>query len=155
MTKNLLIATFCTITLNACNVKQPVYLATENVRLSNIRIKKSSVKASIKLYNPNTKVIQLKSADIDVFLQNLLFGKIAFDTLLNMPPLDTFYVPVTGKISMKDALPNTAILLLKDSINIKLRGKVRAGMKGFYKNVAVNYEGKQPVNRLLNDTTLK
>ena len=142
-----------TFTFISCqSVEQPIYLATENVRLNNLGFKQSLLKADIKFYNPNDRSIRFKSADIDVFLQERLLGNISFDTFVNMQPKDTLFVPVSGTISMKSALANAANILLKDSIKVKIHGNVKAGMNGIYKNVVVNYEGKHATHKFFNDS---
>ena len=147
------IITLFILTLSSCkSVQQPIYLATENVRLNNLGFQQSLLKAEMKFYNPNTKSIKFKSADIDVFLQERLLGNISFDTLVNMQPKDTLFVPVSGTISMKSALANTANILLKDSVRVKIHGNIKAGINGIYKNVLVNYEAKHATNKFFNDT---
>lgn len=56
---------------------------------------------------------------------------------------------------MKDTIANAAKIFLKDAVNITLDGKVRAGMKRFFKNVAINYEGRQPIGKFLKDSTMR
>ena len=140
-------------TLTSCkSIQQPIYLATENVRLNNLGFKQSLLKAEMKFYNPNRKSIKFKSAYINVFLQERLLGNISFDTFVNMQPKDTLFVPVSGTISIKSALANAANILLKDSVKVKMHGNVKAGTNGIYKNIVVNYEGKYAKNKFFNDT---
>ncbi len=66
--------------------------------------------------------------------------------------MDTFYVPIKAVISMRDVLPNAVQILLKDSVNVKLDGTVKAGKGGIFKNVAIKYEGRQSFGRFLKDS---
>ncbi len=141
-----------------CSCKQlqkPTYLATENLRISGVGFKRSELSADLKFYNPNSQQLQLKSADIDIYIQNRFLGKAGFDNLLNLPPMDTFYVPVKAVVALRDVLPNAVQILFKDSVNLKLDGTVRAGKAGFFKNVAIKYEGRQSLARFLKDSTAR
>ncbi|MDQ3682444.1 MAG: LEA type 2 family protein [Bacteroidota bacterium] len=141
-----------------CSCKQlqkPTYLATENLRISGVGFKRSELSADLKFYNPNSQQLQLKSADIDIYIQNRFLGKAGFDNLLNLPPMDTFYVPVKAVVALRDVLPNAVQILLKDSVNLKLDGTVKAGKAGFFKNVAIKYEGRQSLARFLKDSTAR
>ncbi len=134
-------------------MQKPIYLATENLRISGLGFKRSELSADLKFYNPNVQQLQLRSADINIYIQDRFLGKAGFDHLLNLPPKDTFYVPIKAVIAMRDALPNAVQILFKDSVNIRLDGTVKAGKAGFFKNVAVKYEGRQSLGRLLKDST--
>jgi LEA14-like dessication related protein len=59
-----------------------------------VGFKRSELSADLKFYNPNSQQLQLKSADIDIYIQNRFLGTAGFDNLLNLPPMDTFYVPI-------------------------------------------------------------
>lgn len=142
---------FCSCT----QLQKPTYLATENLRISGVGFKRSELSADLKFYNPNAQQLQLKSADIDIYIQNRFLGKAGFDNLLNLPPMDTFYVPIKAVIAMRDVLPNAVQILLKDSVNVRIDGTVRAGKGGFFKNVAIKYEGRQSLGRFLKDSTAR
>jgi LEA14-like dessication related protein len=118
-------------------------------------LRKSELTADLKFYNPNTQHLQLKSADIDIYIQDRFLGKAGFDNLLNLPPMDTFYVPIKAVISMRDALPNALEILFKDSVNLRLDGTVKAGKGGLFKNVEIKYEGRQSLARFLKDSTAR
>ncbi len=154
MSKNIYLIVWTMFLFSSCkSVQSPTYLATENVRVSGLGIRKSELSADLKFYNPNSQQLQLKAADIDIYIQNRFLGKAGFDNLLNLPPMDTFYVPIKAVISMRDALPNAAQILFKDSVNVRINGTVKAGKNGFFKNVSVKYDGMQPVGRFLKDST--
>jgi len=120
-----------------------------------VGFKRSELSADLKFYNPNSQQLQLKSADIDIYIQNRFLGKVGFDNLLNLPPMDTFYVPVKAVVALRDVLPNAVQILFKDSVNLKLDGTVKAGKAGFFKNVAIKYEGRQSLARFLKDSTAR
>lgn len=144
----------CLFLCSCAPVQTPVFLATENIRVSALGLHHSVINAELKFYNPNKQKLQLRSGDVNVYIEQRLLGKARFDTLLNLQPLDTFYIPINGSISMTDVLLNAAKLLFKDSVDITLAGTVRAGMKGFFTYVPVNYKGRLSVDQFLRDSTM-
>ena len=156
MKKNNFYVGYIILILISCKgVKPPIYLGTQNVFLSKVGINESLLKATIKFYNPNKQIINFKKAAINVYLENRFLGKIINDSLKSLPALDTSYIPITGNISMQNFLANAATMVLKDSVLIRLDGKVKAGMYGMYKNVPINYESKQSISKLLKDSTIR
>ena len=89
--------------------------------------------------------MKLKQADMNVYLNGNLLGKMCFNGCYGVPALDTFSLPVTINVDMKNVLPNAFQLLVNSEVNIKLSGNVKAGRHGVFINVPVNYEGKQDI----------
>jgi LEA14-like dessication related protein len=134
--------------------KPPEYIDFENVRVQKLGLTESKVGVDVKFYNPNPFNIQLKSADFDVFFNDKFIGHSTLDTLIRIPKLDTFYLPVDMKVNIKDLMKNAVQLLLNPEVAIKVKGGAKVGKGGIFKNFPVDYEGKQRVDVLMRDTAL-
>lgn len=96
-------------------------------------------------FNPNGFALNLKTADLDVYLNNRYAGHSLLDTLVHVPAKDTFFVPVSVLVDMKNVFPNALTILMSDSIDVRLEGKIKVGKAGIYINVPVKYQEKHPI----------
>ncbi|MFT4023418.1 MAG: LEA type 2 family protein [Flavihumibacter sp.] len=130
----------------ACKRPQiPEYQAFDNFELAKISMGESVVSADLKYYNPNPYPLQLKRANLAISINDKPVGTTVLDTLIQIPKLDTFYVPVKMKVDMKQLLSNALSMLLSDGVNVKVNGTIKMGRGGFFFNVPVNYEGRQEI----------
>ncbi len=130
----------------ACKTPQiPAYQAFDNFQLQKVGMGESVVSADLKYYNPNSYPLQLKRADLAISIDGKPVGTTALDTLIEIPKLDTFYVPVKMRVDMKQLLSNALSMLLSDGIDVKVSGTIKMGRSGVFFNVPVNYEGRQEI----------
>ena len=129
--------------------KELVYKDIQHFKLQNAGVQQSGVSLDIRMYNPNSYSMKLKNADVDVFINGTLLGKMCVNNQCSVPGLDTFLLPVTLNVDMKNVLPNALQMFLKSDVDIKLAGTIRAGRRGIYLKVPVNYEGKQDIRSSL------
>ena len=134
--------------------KPPEYIDFGNVRVQKLGMSESMVGVDVKFYNPNPFNIQLRSADFDVFFNDKFVGHSTLDSLIKIPKLYTFYIPVDMKVNIKDLMKNAVQLLLNPEVAIKVKGNAKVGKGGIFKNFPVDYEGKQKVDVLMRDTAL-
>lgn len=119
--------------------REPEFIDARNFRLASLGLKESRVRTDLFYYNPNNFGLNLRSADLDVFINNKFAGKSLLDTLVHIPARDTFFVPVTVKVDMKNVFPNALALLMQDSAELKVVGKVKVAKGPVAINVPVNY----------------
>ena len=124
----------------------PQYQSIENFRLQNPGWTESVVSADVKYYNPNAYTIHFKRAEMSVFINRHFVGKSVLDTLIDIPARDTFFIPVSMKLNMRDVFSNAVEVLLLHEADIKLDGFARLGRSGIYINVPIHYEGKQKID---------
>ena len=125
--------------------KELIYQSVENFSMKQASNNKALLAMDIRLYNPNSYSMKLKSADVDVFLNGRQAGKMNAGNQCILPAKDTFSIPVTLEVELKNILPNVLQLLMNSDVDIKLDGKIRAGRNGVYLTIPVNYEGKQDI----------
>src|SRR6266480_4320468 len=150
-----LVLLFCLPVLIGCSrPKEPQYLDVQNLRILKAGLSESVIGAELKYYNPNNFRLQLKEADLDVYINYKFVGHSSLDTLLQIPARDTFYVPLSLKLKLTDLFRNAAQLFLNPEIRLKLLGKARVGKGAIFMNIPINYEGIQRVDLILKDSAL-
>lgn len=137
----LVLLAICLIS-SCAHPKDLVYQDIQHFKVDQLALSKSTLSLDIKMFNPNTYGMKLKNADLDVFINNRYLGKMMMDTLFSIPRLESFLLPVSIQVDMKNILPNALQLLLDNEVTVKLQGHVKVG-KHIYVTVPVNYEGKQ------------
>ena len=135
--------------------KEPEYLDIENLHVSKAGISESIVGADLKYYNPNSFNLQLRKANLDVYINDKYVGHSDLDTLIHIPAKDTFYVPISMKLNLGDLLKNAVQLFMNPEVKLKIEGNARVGKSGIFKNVPVSYEGKERIDVLLKDTSFR
>ena len=135
--------------------KEPEYLAVENLHVSKAGLSESIVAADVKYYNPNNFKLQLKKANVDVYVNDKFVGHSDLDTLIHIPANDTFYIPISMKLNLGDFLKNAVQLLLHPEVTFKIQGTARVGKSGIFRTFPVNYEGKERIDELLKDSSLR
>jgi LEA14-like dessication related protein len=157
MKKNTLVCPFLLMMISALlscgHPKDLQYLDFQNLRLQKAGISESVVTADIRYFNPNNFKLQLKEADLDLFVNEKYVGHSHLDTLIHIPAKDTFYVPVSVKLNLADLFKNALQLVLNPEVSLKIEGKAKVGKAGIYKNFPVSYQGKERIDVLLKDTS--
>lgn len=119
------------------------YKNYHNFTIGNLGFNTSTISFDLEYYNPNKFGMQLKSTDLDIFINGNLLGHSSMDTLMRIPRRDTFSVPVTFKVDMQNVFKNAFHTLIGKEVLIKLTGKVKVGKANIFKSFPVEYESKQ------------
>ena len=124
----------------------PDYRGIDNFRINSLGVGESAVSADLKYYNPNSFKMKLKYGETSVYLNNRFIGKTILDTLTEIPARDSFLIPVSMKVDMKQFYSNALDILLNNEITIKLDGFAKLGKGLIFFDVPIKYEGKQKVD---------
>ncbi len=136
---------FIAFTLVRCSQSlQPEWVGLNDVEIYSIGSSESVLSMKIECFNPNQFPLVLKSANLDISLDNHYLGHTNIDSLIHIPALDTFAIPVKVQLDMKNIVNNALSLALQDSVILKLDGEVKAGRTALQISRKVHYEGKQP-----------
>ena len=120
--------------------KALVFKDVRNFRLHSIKLTEPIFGADVRFYNPNKYPLVLKHADVDIYINSKLAGKVSFDSTFTIPKRDTFSLPVTLDVTKNGAFNNALQLLMKKDLLIKLQGSARAGRGTALINIPINYE---------------
>ena len=124
----------------------PEYGGVEHLRVNSLGVGSSAVSADLKYYNPNNFTLKLKKGTVDVYMNNRFLGKTILDTLTAIPARDSFLIPVSMKVDMKQIYANALDILLSNEVNIRLDGFAKMGKGGFYFDLPIKYEGRQKLD---------
>ena len=134
--------------------KEPDYVDFQHLRLKKAGLDQAVLTFDLRYFNPNKFRVQLKKAEVDIYFNNKYLGHSVLDTVISIPRLDTFSIPVSMQVKLKDAFANAVQLLLNPDVMVKLKGNARVGKNGFYTNVPINYEGKKRIDLFGRDSTM-
>lgn len=123
----------------------PTYLGYEPFRVEKVGFSNNVIATQVKLYNPNNYPLKVKSASVELFINNNFLGRSTIDSLIELPAKDTTYVPLRLQASAKDLLGNAAKILLNPNVKVKITGSAKAGRGSFFVNVPIDYEGMQKI----------
>jgi len=141
------VAGVCALLLTGCSRPiAPEYGGIENFRVNTLGAGQSAISADLKYYNPNNFTLKLKYGETDVYLNNRLLGKTILDTLTMIPARDSFLIPVSMNVDMKQLYSNALDILLSNEVTIRLDGFAKMGKSGIFFNLPIKYEGKQQLD---------
>jgi LEA14-like dessication related protein len=150
--KGLLVFCFFMGMLWMTSCKQPVapdYYGVESITITKIGLNESRVDANVKFYNPNHFKLQLKQADVNILVEGKFVGHCLIDSTIYIPKLDSFYIPASVNIDLKNIMGNAVQLLLNGRVRIQAEGFVKLKKDGIGFKVPVHYEQYQQLDELL------
>ncbi|MEO5909162.1 MAG: LEA type 2 family protein [Ginsengibacter sp.] len=119
------------------------YKTYHNFSIQSLGFDKSSISLDLEYYNPNNYGMQLKSTDLDIFINGNLFGHSSLDTLIRIPKRDTFNIPIKFDVNMQSIFKNAWNTLIGKEVLVRLSGKVKVGKANVFMSLPVNYESKE------------
>lgn len=139
---------FCIITLlfSCRQIVAPEYVSIDNIQFGGQSFSKAGLSADVRLYNPNKSNLTFKSGSLDIYVDNRLLGHTELDSTIHIAKLDTFTVPIAVNLNMGNVLGNALSIGLKDSVLIRLDGKVKVGRSGVFITRPVKYEQKEKLD---------
>jgi LEA14-like dessication related protein len=130
-----------------CSCKAPkdlVYQGLQDVKMQKDVLKKGTITLNLRFYNPNRYKISVKDGLLDVYMNSNHAGT-ASVAPCTIPANDTFALPVTVNLDIKNVVTNAFALLADNEPDVKVTGHVVAGRHGVFITVPVDYEGKQNI----------
>jgi len=131
----------------------PEYLGFQNITVSKMDMQQSVISADVKFYNPNSFPMQLKKAEMDVFINDKAANHYILDSTINIPAKDSFWVPLKLNLNMQNIFSNALQSLLNDQLLIRLEGYVKVKKGGLSFSVPVHYEEKEKLSELMKNST--
>ena len=132
------------VLLNSCIApKELEYRDFKNFTISKVGFSASTIRMDLVYYNPNNFSLQLRTTDLDIFLENNYLGHTIQEMQLTIPSRAEFSIPIVMDVDMKNLLKNGLLTLVKSEVSVKVAGSVKVGKANIFKSFPVNYEGKQ------------
>ena len=139
----------CLLAMGCGTPLMPEWAGVDNVKVSQVGLSRSTLNLDLHAYNPNNYVLILRAMDLDISIDNRRMGHTAMDSLIRIPARDSFQIPVSINVEMKNVFNNALSLAFKDSVDLKLEGSVTAGRPGLLLKRKVQYEGKQSTSAFI------
>lgn len=135
------------LSITSCRqIVAPEYVGVQNIQLQSKGFTNTTLSANVKLYNPNRSNLTFKSGSLNIFVDNRLLGHTELDSTIYISRLDTFSIPIAVKLDLGNVLGNALSMGLKDSVLLRLEGKVKVGRSGVFITRPVNYEQKEKLD---------
>jgi len=119
------------------------YREFKNLNVEKIGFGASVLKVDLVYYNPNNFGLQLKTTDLDIYVDNNFLGHSSQDYQITIPKRGEFTLPVQVEVDMKNVMKNVMATLLGKEVLIRVEGKVKIGKANVYKSFPVKYESVQ------------
>mgnify|MGYP003498030052 FL=1 len=129
--------------LSCRQVTAPEYIDVANVQVSAKSLTNTTLSANVRLYNPNKSNLTFKSGSLDIYVDNRLLGHTELDSTIYISKLDTFQIPVKVQVDINNVIGNALSLAMKDSVLLRIEGKIRIGRSGIFITRPVRYEQKE------------
>lgn len=142
---------FFAIICSGClgKLKEPELIEVENIRLGGGG-KLNTLSGDVRLFNPNKHNLAFRSGNLDIYVEDKLLGKTALDSLIKVPKLDTFLIPIKIDLQTNNLLSNALSFAFKDSLKVRFEGKVKVGRLGMFITRSVRYETREKIDILGN-----
>jgi len=144
------ILTISLMILSSCgtnNVKEPEYRDIRNIRLINLGPLQSTAGVDLIYYNPNNFGVQVATARGDIYIDSSYFGQFELDEKVQVKKRSEFILPATVKVDMISAIKNHRDLYKKKEALVKIQGTAMIKKSGFSKEIPINYEHIQNIER--------
>ncbi len=144
------ILTISLMILSSCgtnNVKEPEYRDIRNIRLINLGPLQSTAGVDLIYYNPNNFGVQVATARGDIYIDSSYFGQFELDEKVQVKKRSEFILPATVKVDMISAIKNHRDLYKKKEALVKIQGTAMVKKSGFSKEIPINYEHIQNIER--------
>ncbi len=119
----------------------PEYLGFRELTFEKFSMDESLLHTKLAFYNSNPFSMQLKRADINVYLDDQLANHYVMDSTIFIPEKDSFLVPLNLRLNPKMLLGSAIKMLMNNNqVKIRLEGSVRVKRGGVGFTVPVKYE---------------
>ena len=135
---------FAIFLLTGCHAPKDIeYRDFKNLSVSQMGFSNSTIKMDVVYYNPNNFGLQLKSVELDIFIDGNFLGHTSQELQISIPRRAEFQIPLIVDVDMKNLLSNGLTTLFNKEVTVKATGKVKVGKANVFMSMPVNYEGKQ------------
>jgi LEA14-like dessication related protein len=145
------VAMLSMVMVSCRDIKEPEFIGIENIKMGQLGISETKVRLDVRYFNPNKFNAKLKGAEGDAWVDSAYLGHFTVDSLISIPAKTEFLVPVNLGVDMKYMLKNSMTAFSKEEVHVRIEGTARAGRNGIYKTIPIKYQGKQNIQKLLNN----
>ena len=105
------------ILLIGCSTPKALeYRTFNNFSIGKLDVSSTTVKMDLIYFNPNNYGLELKTTDVDIFINDAYLGHTAQEYQISIPRKEEFSIPLKINVDMKN--------LLKNGLNIFLHNEI-------------------------------
>lgn len=135
--------------IGCTKIEEPQFRRIEDFKLQNVSLTDATIGFATAFYNPNNFSVQLKEAQVDVYIDSMYIGKFVQPLISTANAKQDFSVPFQGSISLASAIKLNLPKLLNKEVLIKAAGSVKIGKAGVFITKDFSYQGKQKLDPTL------
>ncbi len=130
--------------MTACQQpKSLVFKDFHNLTVENLSFSGAALKVDLEYYNPNNFSMQLSNTDLDIYIDSTYLGHSLQDIQVSIPKRNNFTIPLKIDLDVKNLLKNGITSMFNKDVNVRVKGNVKVGKVGVYKNFPVDYTSVQ------------
>ena len=124
---------------SSCTFYEPEYKGGERIKLGQLEGKQIEFTAGAKILNQNGFAIKVKPSDLELFIEGEYMGLVHLDKKIRVKRKSEEYVEGPFTATLADGAMFRALKFInRQKLEIRLKGKVKAGVWMFGKKFYVN-----------------
>ena len=128
----------------ACSTPKALeYRTFNNFSIEKLGFSSTAVNMDLIYFNPNNYGLELKTTDVDIFINDAYLGHTAQEYQISIPRKEEFSIPLKINVDMRNLLKNGLNTFLRNEVTIKITGSIKVGKANVFMSFPVIYEGKQ------------
>ena len=128
----------------ACSTPKALeYRTFKNFTIEKLGFSSTAIKLDLIYFNPNNYGIELKTTDVDIFINDSYLGHSAQDYQISIPKKEEFSIPLKMDVDMRNILKNGLNTFIRNEVTVKITGSIKVGKANVFMIFPILYEGKQ------------
>ena len=144
--KALLLLAAGVILMSCGRIREPQFRRLESFGVKSFGLQKVDVGFKVTYFNPNGFGVNVKEAVTDVYVDSVYLGKFVQDKEVSVDKDSEFSIPLSGSISIAEALKLKTNDLQNRELLVRANGSVKVGKAGVFISKPFNYSGKHKVD---------
>lgn len=140
------------LTLTSCFEYEDVQLLkVTNIHLNNISTKKIEIGVDLQIVNPNKYKINIVDSELELFLKGKKIGTAHIIDKIELPKssdqIHKIAIATDLKDMLSDAIPVILGVLFDESIELQVKGNIKASAKALTKIFPIDFKEKVRLNK--------
>ena len=129
---------------SACSTPKALeYRTFKNFTIEKLGFSSTAVKLDLIYFNPNNYGVELKTTDVDIFVNDSYLGHSSQEYQISIPKKEEFSIPLKIDVDMRNILKNGLNTFLRNEVAVKITGSIKVGKANVFIIFPILYEGKQ------------
>lgn len=145
--KSVLVLIVISITLTSCFKYEDVVMKeVTNVSVNSFSANNIEIKVDMRIINPNNYKISIVDSDLELFVKNKKVGTSKIKDNIDLPKNSDETHQIVVKTTVEDmigtAIPVILSVLFEDSVDLQVKGEIKARAKSLSKSFPVDFKEK-------------